>query len=113
MIEPIISFTCPEDDIASGCLTASSCLYPDPSDRNGFLQCDDSGQVYNQKCNRGLVWNDKIKNCDAPNRREVTRTTTEAPITRRTTKASETSEEETTKKPTTKRFRKPTIEEFL
>ena len=82
MIEPIISFSCPEDDIADGCKTAKSCIYPDPSDSNGFLQCDDSGQVYHQKCNPSLVWNDKIKNCDAPRRRPSARKTTEPPVAR-------------------------------
>ena len=101
MTEPILgSFSCPEEDIADGCKTALSCLYPNPSDQNGFLQCDDSGQVYRQKCNPGLVWNDKIKNCDAPSRHGAPHKPKKRP---------EFLEEERS----TGRIEKPTIEEFL
>jgi hypothetical protein len=60
------SFTCPEEDIDKGCKNPLSCLYPNPDNCNGFIQCDDAGRVYYKKCAGGLHWNDLIKNCDEP-----------------------------------------------
>ena len=56
-------FVCPEEDIDGGCKEATSCIYANPADRHGFIQCDDGGRVYFKKCNAGLVWKDRIKNC--------------------------------------------------
>ncbi|UJR11672.1 hypothetical protein I4U23_015853 [Adineta vaga] len=62
------NFVCPEKDILGGCKDAMECIYENPDDCDGFIQCDDSGQVYYQKCNNGLKWNDRIKNCDIARR---------------------------------------------
>ncbi|CAF1159372.1 unnamed protein product [Adineta steineri] len=59
-------FRCPEKDIDEGCKDPLSCMYPNPNDCNGFIQCDDSGRIYYKSCNPGLLWNDIIRNCDIP-----------------------------------------------
>ena len=62
------AFVCPQEDMDTGCKDPKECIYPDPSDCNGFIQCNDAGEVFHQKCNVGLEWNDRIKNCDTPRR---------------------------------------------
>lgn len=57
------SFECPEEDVSKGCADPTACLYPNPYDKHGFIQCNDGGQVFYKRCNRGLVWNDRLKNC--------------------------------------------------
>ncbi|CAF1218014.1 unnamed protein product [Adineta ricciae] len=59
-------FVCPEKDILGGCKDPKECIYQNPNDCGGFIQCDDSGKVYYKKCNVGLKWNNRIKNCDIP-----------------------------------------------
>ena len=61
-------FICPAEDMATGCTDPKMCIYPDPSDCHGFIQCTDGGQIFHQKCNAGLAWIDEIKNCGAPSR---------------------------------------------
>lgn len=56
------------EDIENGCSDPKSCLYPDPNNCNGFIQCDDGGQVHHQQCSGGLFWNDRVKDCTGPNR---------------------------------------------
>ena len=66
-------FTCPPDDIETGCKDPTMCIYPDFNDCNGFIQCNDGGQIFHKKCNVGLEWNDLIKNCDEPRYSTCTR----------------------------------------
>ncbi len=57
-------FTCPEEDIMGGCKDPTMCIYADPNNCHGLIQCTDGGEVFHQNCNVGLEWNDSIKNCD-------------------------------------------------
>lgn len=61
-------FRCPQKDIETGCLDPKMCIYPDPYNCNGFIQCTDGGVVFRKNCNRDLEWNERIKNCDEPKR---------------------------------------------
>jgi len=61
-------FVCPLEDTDTGCKDPNSCIYADPNNCNGFIQCTDGGQVFHKDCNVGLEWNDLIKNCDEPRR---------------------------------------------
>lgn len=67
-------FVCPSEDIETGCKDPMSCIYPDPNNCNGFIQCNDAGQIFYKECNIGLEWNDLIKNCDEPRHSTCTRT---------------------------------------
>ena len=70
---PVPEFVCPSEDIsATKCMGPKDCLYPDPTNCNGFIQCapaDDTyttGTVYHMPCPDGLLWNDVQKWCDWP-----------------------------------------------
>lgn len=67
-------FICPPEDTMTGCKDPKSCIYPDPNNCNGFIQCNDAGQIFYQNCNQGLEWNDSIKNCEEPQHSTCTRT---------------------------------------
>lgn len=47
------------------CKTKSDGVYGDPTDCQYFIKCSNS-KTYRTKCPSGLHWNDKIKNCDYP-----------------------------------------------
>lgn len=39
-------------------------FFPDPDNKAGYIQCDNSGNAYPQVCSDQLVWDDKIKGCN-------------------------------------------------
>lgn len=57
---------CPAGDIADDCRGPKVCLYADPEDSTGFIQCNDAGMAYKLPCPAGLEWNDIGKICDYP-----------------------------------------------
>jgi len=61
-------FTCPPDDGTVRCRQPKECMFSDPNNCAGFIECDEAGQTFPQQCNLGLLWNDRIKNCDHPAR---------------------------------------------
>jgi len=61
-----MGFVCPEEDMEGGCKNGDECIYADPTNCYGFIQCTDWGKIIRKKCNFGLQWNDNIKNCDHP-----------------------------------------------
>jgi len=60
------TFKCPASDIVDDCRGPKDCLYPDPDDAGGYIQCNGAGMAYKMSCPADLWWNDTAKICDFP-----------------------------------------------
>ena len=81
---PITSgYPCPQDEIAAtGCRGATDCLYPNPSNCNRFVQCNDAGIAYDMPCVADLHFNEKTRQCDWPANSGCTETSSPEAITK-------------------------------
>jgi hypothetical protein len=59
-------FTCPKNDIASGCKNATECIYSDPNACNQYIKCTAGGVVVRFICPKKLLWDDINKICNWP-----------------------------------------------
>ena len=55
------------ENIEDFCKTKPDGIYGDPTDCQYFIKCAHS-KTYREKCPKGLHWNNKIKNCDYPDK---------------------------------------------